>query len=373
MQANPRPTWRTRAVPVVGAVATALVLAMCTVGTSGPLTTVIPSLIGGTAVAVVLWAVRRWRADRADYERRLTEWAAAEAVLAERLRIARDLHDLVSHGLGLITVRAAATRHLPASSEVRDALDDIEETSRHATGELRRMLTVLRDPSEAGPRTPLEDLHALPEIVRAAEAAGLRPRLAADPLGVVTQGVQVAVCKTVREALSNAARHAGPTSVDVRLCRDGPFVVVSVADDGPAAGGWHAVPGAGHGLSGLRERIDSLGGTLTAGPSGDGFRLTARIPDTPPTGSRAFTPDAHGAGVRAAEVGAAVRTGAASLASDVSGPGAGSGASDVSRPGVSSGASGACGPGAGPGAGASAGSGASGSGGRGSESTGGRA
>ncbi|BBH71565.1 hypothetical protein ACTI_82500 [Actinoplanes sp. OR16] len=293
MQANPRPTWRTRAVPVVGAVATALVLAMCTVGASGPLTTVIPSLIGGSAVAAVLWAVRRWRADRADYERRLTEWAAAEAVLAERLHIARDLHDLVSHGLGLITVRTAATRRLPASPEVREALDDIEETSRHATAELRRMLTVLRDPSDPGPRNPLEDLRALPEIVRAAETTGLRPRLAADALGVVTQGVQVAVCRTVREALSNAARHAGPTGVDVRLRRDGPFVVVTVADEGPAPGGWHAVPGAGHGLDGLRERISSLGGTLTTTRAGNGFHLTARIPDHPPaTDGEQATPHA---------------------------------------------------------------------------------
>jgi two-component system sensor histidine kinase DesK len=280
VQANPRPAWRTRAVPVVGAVATALILAMCTVGVSGPLTTVIPSLIGGTAVAAVIWAVRRWRADRADYERRLTEWAAAEAVMAERLHIARDLHDLVSHGLGLITMRAAATRHLPQSPEVRDALEDIEETSRDATAELRRMLMVLRDPSESGPRYPVEGFDSLLAIVRAAEADGLRTRLETEPLGEVTQGVQVAVCRTVREALQNVVRHAGPTGVDVRWCRDGPFVVVEVDDDGPMTDSWHAVPGAGHGLAGLRERIGNLGGTLTTEHDGAGFHLTARIPDS---------------------------------------------------------------------------------------------
>ncbi|WP_433825747.1 sensor histidine kinase [Actinoplanes sp. CA-015351] len=280
MFAQPRPAWRSGTVPIIGAVATALILALCTVGTSGPVTIVIPSLIGGIAVAALLWGIRRRRTDRAAYERRLTEWAASEEVLAERLRIARDLHDLVSHGLGLITVRAAATRHVPKSPEVQEALIDIEEASRHATAELRRMLTVLREPSQAGPRAPLEGLGTLPEIVHAAEAAGLRPQLSSEPLGEVTQGVQVAVCRTVREALSNAARHAGPTGVDVRLCRDGPFVVVVVADEGPGAGGWHAMPGAGHGLAGLRERIGSLGGTLTAEPAGAGFQLTARIPDS---------------------------------------------------------------------------------------------
>jgi signal transduction histidine kinase len=277
--AHPRPAWRTRAVPVVAVVATVLVLAMCTVGASGPATRIIPPLIGGAAAAAVFWAVRRWRADRADYERRLTEWAATEAVLEERLRIARDMHDLVSHGLGLITVRAASTRHLPKPPEVGAALADIEEASRHATAELRRMLTVLREPGTAGPRTPLESLDALPEIVRAAEAAGLRPRLVCEPLGEVTQGVQVAICKTVREGLCNAARHAGPCDVLVRVHRDGRFVVVSVADRGPATPGWRAVPGAGHGLAGLRERVAGLGGTLTAEPVEGGFRLTARIPD----------------------------------------------------------------------------------------------
>lgn len=177
-------------------------------------------------------------------------------------------------------MRAASTRHLPKPPEVGEALTDIEEASRHATAELRRMLTVLREPGAGGPRTPLENLDALPGIVRAAEAAGLRPRLAAEPLGEVTQGVQVAVCRTVREGLSNTARHAGPSSdVLVRVHRDGSFVVVSVADRGPSTPGWRAVPGAGHGLDGLRERITSLGGTLLAEPVDGGFRLTARIPD----------------------------------------------------------------------------------------------
>ncbi|MGC4812194.1 sensor histidine kinase [Micromonospora sp. DT228] len=279
MNVHPRPSGRSRTVPVVAVVVSVLVMAMCTVGTQGPLAVVLPPLIVGGAVAAAVWAVRRSRADRTAYESRLTAWAASEAVLAERLRIARDLHDIVSHGLGLITVRAAATRHLPKPAEVQVALTDIEDASRHATAELRRMLTVLREPAAAGRRAPVDSLDDLPDIVHAASLAGIRVRLTVEQLGPVSQGVQVAVCQTVREALSNAARHAGPTDVRVSVHRDGTHVVVTVADTGPSVDGWRASPGAGHGLAGLRERVGSLGGALSAERVDAGFRLTARIRD----------------------------------------------------------------------------------------------
>jgi signal transduction histidine kinase len=141
------------------------------------------------------------------------------------------------------------------------------------------MLTVLREPSATGSRAPVDSLEDLPGIVRGASLAGLRARLTAEPLGPVSQGVQVAVCRTVREGLSNAARHAGPTDVRVRVYRDGADVVVTVADIGPSADGWQASPGAGHGLAGLRERVGSLGGVLSADRVDAGFRVTARIPD----------------------------------------------------------------------------------------------
>jgi two-component system sensor histidine kinase DesK len=275
-----RPAWRSRAVPVVLVVVAVLIMAMCTVGAEGPAARVVPVLIGGGAITAAVWAVRRWRADRYEYERRLTEWAATEAVLAERLRIARDLHDLVSHGLGLITVRVAATRYEPQPAQMRAALDDIETASRETTAELRRMLTVLRDPASPGPRAPLEGLEALPEIARSARSFGLRVVLSGADLGGVSPGVQVAVCRTVREGLANTARHAGPADVAVRVRREGEHVVVSVADSGPAIG-WRATPGAGHGLAGLRERVGSLGGTLTTEHVDGGFHLVARIPDEP--------------------------------------------------------------------------------------------
>ncbi|MCO8270291.1 histidine kinase [Actinoplanes sp. TRM 88003] len=291
MNANRRPERRSRVVPVLLAVGVVTAVAMVTGGARGPAATVIPALFAAGAVTAAVWAVLRWRADRRLYEHRLTEWAAAEAVHSERLKIARDLHDIVSHGLGLITVRAASTRHLDKPPEVAEALTDIEQASRGATAELRRMLTVLRESGAeratggswevrqfAAPRTPVDDLSVLPAIVRAAETAGVRPELTVTELGAVSPGVQVAICQTVREALSNTARHAGPTDVRVVVRRDLQVLVVSVADDGPAPG-WSHAPGAGHGLLGLHERISALGGSLAAREKGGGFQLTARIPD----------------------------------------------------------------------------------------------
>ncbi|GAA3424289.1 hypothetical protein GCM10018953_14720 [Streptosporangium nondiastaticum] len=288
-----RPVWRSRVRYLAGTAFAVLAAILLGVGASGPLAVVVPPVITVAAFGVAVWAVRRGRAERAAHEARLTEWAASEAVLVERLRVARDLHDIVSHGLGLglVTVRAAAARHVidagdtacdpacgAAVREAREALADIEEASRHATTELRRMLTVLRRTD--GPETldPVEDLGRVPGIVRAARLAGLRVRLDLGPVGEVSPGVQVAVCKVIREALDNAARHAGPTGVRVRLRRDADAVVVTVDDDGPV-GHWTARPGAGHGLLGLNERVTALGGVLGAERAGRGFRVTARIPD----------------------------------------------------------------------------------------------
>lgn len=106
-------------------------------------------LLVGVALAVAVWAVFRLRAERAAHEAALASWAASEAIVAERLRIARDLHDIVSHGLGTITVRAAAARHLNAQDTsgraLLEAIEDVETLSRQATLELRRMLETLRE------------------------------------------------------------------------------------------------------------------------------------------------------------------------------------------------------------------------------------
>ncbi|MBQ1027026.1 sensor histidine kinase [Micromonospora sp. C95] len=281
MAPDGRPTWRPWLSVVAVSVPVALLLCLMTAGTVGPAGTLVLTLITTTAVAALLWAVIGARQQRRVYEDRLTAWAAERAAAAERLRIARELHDLVSHGLGLVTVRAATAARVTGSAgeaERAAALSDIEQVGRETTAELRRMLDVLRAPgAEPAPLRPPDTLDALPEIVRSTTAAGTAATVEVRKVGEVPPGVQLAVCAIVREGLSNTARHAGPTCVHVTVDRDGDAIVVEVRDTGPSPG-WRPRPGAGHGLDGLRERVSMLDGALRAGPAGPGFQLTARLP-----------------------------------------------------------------------------------------------
>ena len=276
---------------------------LATVGVERPVAVVASVLVAGiVSFAVLIWALVRSGQQRRAHEEDLTAWAAEHAAQAERLRIARDLHDLASHGLGLITVRAAAARTLDGASgdaERTRALADIERTGRAATTELRRMLGVLRTPgSEAVPLRPAETLADLSEIVEAAWVGGVTAGLTVEDLGDVSAGAQLTVCVIVREALANTARHAGPVTARVAVRREGGSVVVTVEDDGPAPG-WQPHPGAGQGLTGLHERVATLGGALRAGAAGTGFRVTARLPDAvsdalsdvPPSGPAEGSPD----------------------------------------------------------------------------------
>ncbi|GAA3809840.1 hypothetical protein GCM10022226_32750 [Sphaerisporangium flaviroseum] len=260
-----------------------LVLALSTIGADQPAGTLAVVLAAATyAVSVLVWALLRTRRQRRLYEDELTAWAAERAAHAERLRIARDLHDLASHGLGLVTIRAAAARTLtgPAGDAERvAALTDIERAGRQATTELRRLLTVLRTPGDDAPLRPAETLDDLPRIVHAARTSGVTVALDAGDIGEPSAGVQLTVCAIVREALANTARHAGPTGAHITVHRDEDAVIATISDDGPRPG-WVPHPGAGAGLAGLRERVGALGGSLHAGPAGHGYRVTARLPET---------------------------------------------------------------------------------------------
>ncbi len=242
----------------------------------------------GIWLAVIVTAVVVMRVQRKHYDAEVAAWAGEQARQEERLRVAADLHDIVSHGLGLITVRAAAALRMPGpggDAERDAALADIERVSRDTTVELRRMLGVLRT-TDAAPLRPAETLGDLPGIARSARAAGLAVELTIDDVGKVSLGVQQAVCAVVREALHNVLRHAGPTMARVAVSRQAAardsLLVVEVSDDGPAPG-WASQPGAGHGLDGMRMRVAALGGTCdagrAAGPAGTGFRVIARFPD----------------------------------------------------------------------------------------------
>lgn len=276
-----RPMWRSRAWLVAAVVLLVLGLVMSTIGVDSPATgRAVVAVAAALAASVIGWAQLRIRAQRRQYDDELAAWASEQAAQAERLRIAADLHDLVSHGLGLITVRAAAARSVAGSGgegERADALADIERVGRETTTELRRMLTVLRDP-DAAPLRPADTIDDLPAIVEAANRTGLTASLGVDDPGDVSPGVQLTVCAVVREALNNTIRHAGPTQARVGVHRDGEAIVVDVSDAGPHEQ-WQPQPGAGHGLDGLRERVTALGGTLHAASADPGFRVTARIPD----------------------------------------------------------------------------------------------
>lgn len=280
-----RPVLRSRAGLVAAAVLALLALVLASTGAEPrALAMAGVCVIAVSSVAVIVWAVLHSRRRRRAHEDELTLWAAERAAQAERLRIARDLHDLASHGLGLITVRAAAARTAAGpegEAERVRALADIERAGREATTELRRMLTVLRAPGEeAEPARlrPAEALRDLPAIVGAARRGGVTAVLDLGETGAVSAGAQLTVCAVVREGLANTARHAGPVAARVTVRREGAAVVVAVEDDGPAPG-WRPHPGTGRGITGLHERVALLGGTVRAEGRGRGFRLTATVPD----------------------------------------------------------------------------------------------
>ncbi|MFF2620750.1 sensor histidine kinase [Oerskovia jenensis] len=281
METTARPVLRSRAWPIAGGLVGALVIGLATLGVDRPVTALVVLLVATAVTAGVLaWALARSRRERRAYEEDLTGWAAERAAQAERLRIARDLHDLASHGLGLITVRAASARTVSGpdgDAERSRALADIERAGRDATTELRRMLGVLRSPGDDAPLRPAETLDDLPRIVEAARTGGLAVTLDAEDLAVPA-GTALGVCTVVRESLANVLRHAGPTRVRVVLGRDAAGLRLVVEDEGPVAG-WAPHPGAGVGLAGLRERVATLGGSLVAGPCGRGFRVSVALPD----------------------------------------------------------------------------------------------
>ncbi|WP_225878735.1 sensor histidine kinase [Spongiactinospora rosea] len=274
-----RPVW-----PAAVAVHLVLLFALLAVGHDSGAAIIVPVVVVALAALTTGWAVLRARRQRIAYEARLTAWAGERAAQAERLRIARELHDIVSHGLGLITVRASAARHLGGTDDRAGALSDVERISRQTTTELRRMLNVLRDSASAEPAVPLrpaETLDDLPAIIEDARRAGPAVTLRLDDVDGVSPGAQLAICFVVREALTNTARHAGPTGASVYVRRDGDWIVTSVHDEGPVPG-WTPHPGAGHGIAGLRERLTALGGTFQAEQAGNGFRVTARVPEARP-------------------------------------------------------------------------------------------
>lgn len=252
----------------------------------------VPVTIGAWALGSYVQTRRRYtaaleeRAANLERERRqLTEIAAQQ----ERLSIARELHDIVAHSVTVVLLGVRGARDvLPTSPETaRQTLGRVETTAEQAMAELRRVLTVLREPGHgAPPNRPPPSLTTLGELVDSYRAAGLPVRLTCtgQPRSL-PDGIELSAYRIIEEALTNALKHASPATVSVTLAFGSAQLDVTIEDDGGTAGGTvnparqGPVAAAGHGITGMRERAAALGGELTAGRRPDGgFGVVARLP-----------------------------------------------------------------------------------------------
>jgi signal transduction histidine kinase len=230
-------------------------------------------------VLVTIAEVGRARRERAhEYARTRAEEAKRRAS-EERLRIARELHDVLAHNISLINVQAGVALHLmdQQPGQARTALSAIKQASNDALGELRSVLDILRQGDEAS-LAPTSRLAHLDDLVKKAAGGGVevtaRVEGSARPLRA---GTDLAAFRIVQEALTNVARHSGAARADVVITY-GNDLVVSVEDDGSGAGAT-TDSGGGNGIAGMRERAAALGGTLDAGPlPRGGWRVVARLP-----------------------------------------------------------------------------------------------
>jgi signal transduction histidine kinase len=223
----------------------------------------------------------RLRVDLADARAAAAEEAAARRSSEERLRIARELHDIIGHSLGTIAVQAGVGRHLMDTEpeKAADALDSIAKISRESLDEVRSVVGALRD--DEPPYQPAPSLADLPNLIETARSTGLAVDLRLpDDLEAIPRQAGAAVYRITREALTNIVRHARASKASVQVDHHDGRVEVAIHDNGAGAGNGRAPEsGGGHGIAGMRERAEALGGSLAAGPASDGgFLVTASLP-----------------------------------------------------------------------------------------------
>ncbi|MYU21478.1 histidine kinase [Streptomyces sp. SID8352] len=246
--------------------------------------------------------------DRAEKAERTREEEARRRVAEERLRIARDLHDVVAHHIALVNVQAGVAAHVmdKRPDQAKEALAHVREASRSALNELRATVGLLRQSGDPeAPTEPAPGLDRLGELVATFHHAGLSVQVARTDQGTaLPTAVDLAAYRVIQEALTNVQKHAGQGArAEVSVIRVGPAVEITVIDDGaraaapapaapappPAAPGHEPAsaagpgegPGGGHGLLGMRERVTAVRGTLATGPRyGGGFRVHAILPVT---------------------------------------------------------------------------------------------
>jgi signal transduction histidine kinase len=249
--------------------------------------------------ALLAWvlgdSMRYRRAYYASLEDRAARLAAERdaqaqiAAVAERARIARELHDVIAHNVSVMVVQADGASYALAADpgRAREALAAISATGRQALAEMRRLLGVLRREEEGGTseRAPQPGIGELGELLDQARGAGLPVSFTVEgepqPL---PGGIALAAYRIVQESLTNTRKHAGPVaSASVTLRYSDAALVLAISDDGRGELGGAAMPGStGHGLTGMRERVAACGGSVAAGPRpGGGFEVVATLPLTP--------------------------------------------------------------------------------------------
>ena len=250
----------------------------------GPNATMWPELLAACAArryASSAPPVAGRRADEMAWGEQAREEETRRRVDAERMRIARELHDVVAHSMAVINIQATAAGMQLAADPARaaESIQAIRGASKSGLGEPRVILEVLRPVDGGSPAEGVPDLSAIAALVEATSAAGTptTPE-AAEPPVPVPLPVGLAAYRIVQESLTNVVRHAGRAAATVSLRHDGGYLYVDVVYDGGAAPAAFT-DGTGAGLAGMRERAAVLGGTLDAGPRpGGGFAVRAQLP-----------------------------------------------------------------------------------------------
>lgn len=240
--------------------------------------------LGSTAWLLVLVAVgeqTRARREKGVESRHARVEEERRRASDERLRIARELHDVLAHNMSLISVQAGVALHLMDTrpDQVRTSLETIRDASRNTLAELRATVGALRSAEEDAPLRPLPGLDELGALTRGVSAAGVEVRTTVTgDRRSLPAGVDLAAYRIVQEALTNVTRHAGTSVADVHVDYGPSLLTVRVTDAG--AGRWPVTPG--NGLTGMRERATALGGRLVAGPRPEGgFAVEAELPVGP--------------------------------------------------------------------------------------------
>ena len=273
--------WRLALAAWLLAIAVTLVVAIASSGAvpvvAGIVNLVIVTSVSGAALLVAVLVASRLRVGaELTRERELTAIEQSRRVLVEeRSRIARELHDVVAHGMSLIQVQASTARYrVPGlSDEARHEFDEIAQTARDGLTEMRRLLGVLRTEDQQADRIPQQGLRDIPDLVQALRRAGaeIDADLGPSPDGVPV-AVDIAAFRIVQEALSNAVRHAPHATITLTVQADDAAVRIVVRNNPPDATEMRPWPPAqrGHGLLGMRERAALVGGSVSAAPDGDG-------------------------------------------------------------------------------------------------------